>query len=204
MSMKAVVNQMPPHWLAERKNSDVAQWDEMWDGVLHMPPMPNGIHQDFELDVAAYLKRRWAKPRGAMVRHGVNLTTPADEDAWTKNYRVPDIVLLTPDRFHIDKNEYMAGAPLVVIEIRSPDDETYDKFPFYAALGVPEVWVFHRDTKVPEVHALGPGPAYRPRPADPDGWLRSPAAGVEFRQTRPGKVWLRVAGDEATAEELPD
>lgn len=202
--MKAVVAEFPPHWLAERKRSGAHRFDEVWDGVLHIPPVQTTTQQVLDAALAIYLHLRWAKPRGCRANHGVNLTTPADEEAWTKNYRVPDIVLLTPDRFHIDKNEYMAGAPLVVVEIRSPDDETYDKFPFYAALGVPEVWVFHRDTKVPEVHALGAGPAYHPRPADPDGWLRSPAAGVEFRQTRPGKVWLRINGDEATAEELPD
>lgn len=200
--MKAVMIEMPRHWLKEWKNSDAAKWDEMWEGVLHVPPMPNRIHQDFELDLAAYLKRVWAKPRGNRVCHGVNLTTPADAANWTHNYRVPDIVLLTPDRFPIDKNEYMAGAPLVVIEIRSPGDETYEKLPFYGNLGVPEVWVFDRDTKAPELRTLTPA-GYEVIPPGPDGWHRSPAAGVEFRQARPGKVVARVGGDDATAEELP-
>ena len=65
-------------------------------------------------------------------------TTPDDEERWTKNYRIPDLVLLTPDRFHIDKCDYMAGAPLVCVEIFSPDDESYEKLPFYASLGVPD------------------------------------------------------------------
>src|SRR5207249_6606250 len=113
--------------------------------------------------------------------HGVNITTPADEHRLLWNFRIADIVLLTPDRFHIDKNEYMAGAPLVVVEVRSPGDETYEKFGFYAGLGVPEVWVFDRDTRVPDLYALVPGPKYDPIPAGPDGWVRSPATGVEFR-----------------------
>ena len=29
-----------------------------------------------------------------------------------------------------------------MIEIRSPEDEALEKLPFYAALGVPEVWIF--------------------------------------------------------------
>jgi Uma2 family endonuclease len=33
------------------------------------------------------------------------------------------------------------GAPDAVIEIRSPDDETDEKLPFFAALGVAEVIV---------------------------------------------------------------
>jgi Uma2 family endonuclease len=202
--MRAVIVDMPKHWLAERKNSDAAQWDEMWNGVLHMPPMPNGMHQDFAGDLRDFLKWEWAKPSGGLVRHEVNLTTPEDEAHWTLNYRIPDLVLLDRGRLHIDKNEYMAGAPLVVVEIKSPGDETYDKFPFYAGLGIPEVWVFDRDTRAPEVHLLDSERAYQPQSPGPDGWARSPATGVEFRQTQTGKVWLRIAGDDATAEELPD
>jgi Uma2 family endonuclease len=202
--MQAVIANMPRRWLEEHKSSAAAQWDEMWNGVLHMPPMPNGMHQDFSLDLASYIKWRWAKPLGGRVRQEVNLTTPADEAQWTLNYRIPDIVLLDRDRLHIDKNEYMVGAPLVVVEIKSPGDETYAKFPFYAGLGVPEVWVFDRDTKAPEIHTLSGGPAYQPLAAAPGGWLTSPAAGVAFRQTQTGRVWVRIGTDDATAEELPE
>lgn len=201
--MQAVIANMPKHWLEERKNSEAAQWDEMWSGVLHMPPMPNRIHQNFARDLHFYLHQWWAVPHGNRVNQEVNLTTPEDEDHWTFNYRIPDLVLLTPDRFHIDKNEYMVGAPLVVVEVRSPGDETYEKFPFYAGLGVPEVWVFDRDSRAPEIHVLEAG-AYRQQQPGPDGWHLSPASGVEFRQTRPGRVWARISGDDATVKELPE
>ena len=112
------------------KHSEAAQWDEMWNGVLHTPPMPNRRHQDFSRDLMIYLHQWWAQPRGNRVNQEVNLTTPEDEAEWTRNFRIPDLVLLSPDRFHIDKGEYMVGAPLVVIEVRSPRDETYEKFPF--------------------------------------------------------------------------
>jgi Uma2 family endonuclease len=202
--MRAVISQMPNHWIEERKNSEASQWDEMWKGVLHMPPMPNRLHQNIALDLAFYLKMTWVKLTGGRVNQEVNLTTPEDEEHWTLNYRIPDLVLLDPHRFNIDKNEYMVGAPLVVVEIKSPGDETYAKFPFYAGLGVPEVWVFDRDTKAPEIHTLSGGPAYQPLHAAPDGWLTSPAAGVAFRQTQTGRVWVRVGADDTTAEELPD
>lgn len=200
--MKVVMAEILPHWLAERKSSEAAQWDEMWEGVLHMPPMPNEMHQDFEGALAAYLRYRWARPRRAKVFGQINLA-PADEPDWTQNYRVPDLLLLTPDRYGIRKGSHFAGAPLVVVEVYSSGDETYEKLPFYATLGVPEVWIFDRDTKEPEVRVLVGG-AYQIRAADADGWLRSPATEVEFRQTNPGKVWLRIAGDDTTAEELPD
>jgi len=202
--MKAVIAEMPAKWIQERKNSDISQWDEMWDGVLHMPPIANGMHQDFALDLGGYLKRRWAKPNGGLVRLEVNLTTPEDVETWTKNYRIPDMVLLDRARLLIDKNEYMVGAPLVVVEIRSPGDESYEKLAFYAGLGVPEVWIFHRDTKAIELRSLGQDSGYIVIPAGPDGWHRSSATRVAFRQVTSGKIAARVNDDPATDEELPD
>jgi Uma2 family endonuclease len=202
--MRAVISQMPQHWLEERKESEASQWDEMWNGVLHIPFMPNRLQQNIAKELMIYLDHHWERPGKGCVCQEVNLTTPEDEAAWTLNYRIPDLVLLDPPRFGIDKIEYMVGAPLVVVEIASPGDETYDKFPFYAGLGVPEVWVIHRDTRTPEIHLLGPARAYTVASAGEGGWLKSPGAGVEFRQTRPGKLWLRIGGDESTAAELPE
>ncbi|MBX9585375.1 MAG: Uma2 family endonuclease [Gemmataceae bacterium] len=200
--MRAVIAEMPRRWLAEHKASEAAQWDEVWNGVLHMPPMPNRLHQRFERDLLIHLQTHWGDPRGCQVDQQVNLTTPEDEGDWVHNYRIPDLVLLTPDRFHIDRGEYMAGAPLVVVEVRSPRDETDEKFPFYAGLGVPEVWVFDRDTKAPALHTLI-GPTYQPVAADADGWHRSPATGIEFRPGGPGRLTVRIGGNDATATDLP-
>lgn len=98
----------------------------------------------------------------------------------------------------------MPGTVTIQCDSVSPGDETYDKFPFYAGLGVPEVWVFDRDTREPELYALGPGPAYARLAPGPDGWHTSPAAGVEFRHLAPNKVTARLAGDPASAADLPD
>lgn len=197
--MKAVIAEMPPHWLAERRAAEVSQWDEMWEGVLHVAPMPNRTHQRFARDLLMFLQLHWAKPLGAEVHQEVNLA-PADVADWTKNYRIPDLVLLTPDRFHIDKNEYMAGAPLAVVEIASPGDESAEKLPFYAGLGVPEVWFVDRDTKAVELRTLADG-AYSLASPDADGWLVSPATGVAFQPAPPNRVRVRVG--EMTAV-LPD
>jgi hypothetical protein len=158
--MRAVIADLPTHWATERMNAEVAQWDEMWDGVLHMPPMPNRVHQDFEMDFANVLKHERARPNGCRVHHQVNLTTPEDEEAWTKNYRIPDLVLLTP---------------------------------VFAGLGVPEVWFVHRDTKRPTVFELRTG-HYHERPADADGWVTSPATGLDFRQTPANTLEARIPG----------
>src|SRR5579885_2888351 len=98
----------------------------------------------------ALLYEHWARARKAKVYHGINL---APVGGWPdKNYRVPDLVLLTPERFSIDRNEYFEGPPDVVVEIHTPGDEAYEKLRFYTELGVPEVCIIHRENKEREIY----------------------------------------------------
>jgi Uma2 family endonuclease len=90
----------------------------------------------------------------------------------------------------------------VVVEIHSLGDETYEKLPFYAELGVPEVWIIDRDSKEPEVHILNKD-RYRKQRAV-KGWIRSPATGLELRPARNGKLAIRRSGDDSTRTELPE
>ena len=129
------------------------------------------------MDVCQWLRTHWARPRGNRVHLEANV---ASIGGWPNDYRIPDLVLLTPDRFGIDHDVYFEGAPTVVVEIRSPGDETMEKLPFYARLGVPEVWVVDRDTKQPELYLLRAGQYERQSPAA-DGWHRQPRDGVRFR-----------------------
>jgi Uma2 family endonuclease len=172
VAMKAVMPVALPDVLAWRKQTGSDQWDEMWDGVLHMPPIPNIEQQNLEAVLETYFRHRWARALGAKAYHQVALTPVG---GWPKNYRVPDLVLLLPQRFAIDRNEYFEGAPDVAVEIHSPGDESYEKLPFYAQLGVPEVWIIHRDTKEPEIHVLKRGRSRncRPTPTAP----RAPPCG---------------------------
>jgi Uma2 family endonuclease len=172
----------------------------MWEGVLHMPPMPNREHQELEWALETYLRLRWARPRKAKVYHNINVASPG---RWPNDYRIPDLVLVSPERFGIDRNEYFEGAPDVVVEIRSPGDETYEKLQFYAQLGVPGAWVIDRDNKTPEIYVLHAG-RYERRAADADGWVRSPLTRIELRIGKPGKLAIRLAGDEGTCEDLPE
>jgi Uma2 family endonuclease len=110
-------------------------------------------------------------------------------------------VLLLPQRFDIDRNEYFEGAPDVVVEIRSPDDETYEKLPFYRDLGVPEVWVIESDSRIPETHVLKRG-RYKKQSATTQGWIRSPNVGIELAGVK-GKLAVRLAADHSTRQDLP-
>ena len=196
--MRADIPDVSPGLLAWHKRTGADKWDEMWEGVLHMPPMPNRDHQDLEWAIETYLRVHWAARRGARVYHNINVASPG---GWPSDYRIPDVVLLTPERFGIDRNEYFEGAPDVVVEIRSPGDESGEKLEFYARIGVPEVWIIDRDSKAPEIYALRSG-QYTRQPAGADGWLLSAATGIELRVGAPGKLAIRLQADERSRQDL--
>ena len=198
--MKGVMLEVPSNLIEWRKQTGAHQWDEMWEGVLHMPPSPNRDHQDLEGELETWLRVFWSHPRGAKVYHQINITPPG---GWPNNYRIPDLVLLTPDRFDIDRNEYFEGAPTVVVEIHSPGDEAYEKLPFYAELGVPEVWIIDRDTRLAEVHVLKDN-EYQKRPAAEDRWISSDITGILLRGDPNGKLAIQLADDLETRREFPE
>jgi len=198
--MKGVMLEVPQFILDWRTQTGADQFDEMWEGVLHMVPAPNVYHQDLEGELETWLRLHWARPRKGKVHHHVNV---ASVGGWPHNYRIPDLVLLTPTRFHIDRTDYLEGPPDVVVEIRSPGDETVEKMPFYAGLGVPEVWIIDRDTKAPELHVLKEG-SYENQPAAEGGWLSSRGTGIRFRAEAPDKLAIEIAGETSTRRFLPE
>lgn len=198
--MKVLMLDPPADLFDWRKKTGADRWDEMWEGVLHMPPMSTNPHQHFGGNLHTYLDIQWARSRKARVYYEVNL---ASLGGWPNDYRIPDLLLLTRDRFGIDRGECFEGAPNAVVEIHSPGDEAYEKLPFYAKLGVPEVWIIDRDTKEPEIYLLKRG-RYKKQAAEAAGWVRSPLTGMEMKRGRKGRLAIRLAGDDSTLAELPE
>jgi Uma2 family endonuclease len=92
---------------------------------------------------------------------------------------------------HFRKREYIVGPPLVGVEFRSPGDESYEKLPFYASLGVPEVWIIDRDAKSPEIFHLV-NTAYESVVSNPEGWVRSSAVGDSSRRRKTRRAARRA------------
>lgn len=197
--MKAVLAEVPEMLLEWRKRTGADIWDEMWEGVLHMPPMPNRDHQDLMADLLVWLRLWWARPGEHRVYQGRNV---ASIGGWPRDYRIPDLVLLTQEQFPLDRNEYIEGPPLVVIEIRSPGDETDDKLDFYAGIGVPEVWIVDRDSREPEIYRLH-GDGYQPAPADGQGRLTS-RAGIALRAEEGKRLSIRLVSNPESERSFPD
>lgn len=144
--MRAVVLQMPEHWLEERRSLGHDRRDEVWDGVLHMVPQPGTSHQGLEAALIIHLTPL-ASARGYRLLHETSLFGVAGE----KNYRVPDITIAV----HQDVSERgIEGHAELVIEILSPNDESREKVPFYATCGVREVWLVEPKTRFFEIRSL--------------------------------------------------
>jgi len=198
--MRAMMSAVSDDLLAWRHQTGVDRFDEMWDGVLHMNAAPHGDHQLLQDDLREWLKRWWARPRKA---RAVSQRNVARREEWPQNYRIPDIVLLTPERQHFDVGDYIAGPPLIAIEIRSPNDESYDKLPFYAVVGIPEVWIIDRNAKSTEIFLLHQG-SYSSIAADEQGWTTSPATHVMMRFTGDCLLAVQIEAHTESYCELPE
>lgn len=176
--MRAVLLEVPEGELTRRRRLGLDRHDEMWEGVLHMAPAPTYGHQRMVdrllLFLVPFLER---SGRGVLVS-GINVFGGKEQP---DDYRIPDLTFVAAGRERILRDEGVRdGAPDAVIEIRSPGDETYEKLPFFAGLGVREVIVIGRDNKVPEVFRLA-GTQYLAVATDRDGYVASETLGVRFR-----------------------
>jgi Uma2 family endonuclease len=176
--MRAVVH-VPDSELADRRAKGLDHWDEMWEGVLHMTPAPNLEHQRVLGRLIEFLGPRLReRGRGALFP-GINVFR---ESTRQPDYRIPDLTFVSAGREHLlTVDGVRVEGPDAVLEIRSPEDETYEKLPFFAALGVREVIVVHRDTKNAEVFRLS-GSRYVAVEANEQGWIASEALSVQIRR----------------------
>lgn len=188
--MTMVLADPDPDWLAERASRGVDRWDEVWDGVLHVPPTPSTFHQIFERDLEDVLLPL-ARKHGLDAIHQVSVIDP---DKGLKNYRTPDITIANPSDF--SRRGAEATAELVV-EILSPHDEAREKFPFYAARRIPEYWIVDPDTREIEVYILR-GNTYFAVAPNRDGVIYAPRLQLELQVVDGPK--LRIAWRDGSAE----
>ncbi len=134
--MRTLLPDPPPvefEALLERRRSWGADThDEVWEGVLHVNPAPHGRHAELQAQLIELLGPL-ARVAGLKLVADFNLGKAGD-------YRVPDGGLHRPGQAEL----YYSTAALV-IEVLSPEDETWAKLPFYAAHGVDEVLIVDPD-----------------------------------------------------------
>jgi Uma2 family endonuclease len=130
--MKTVVLGDPPAVLvtliAERKRLGLDTHEELWQGEYHLRPAPSFEHARVGGTLVRLLGPR-AEDIGCCMSLEFNLGSPDD-------FRVPDLGV-----HRGEPSGVWLATGAIAVEVRSPDDETYDKFDFYFAHGVEEVLV---------------------------------------------------------------
>ncbi len=114
--------------IARRRALGQDLYDEVWEGEYHMSPAAHSQHGIVDAEVMGAL-RPYGKRATLRGIGPFNLGSSAD-------YRVPDggFLRFTPVGVWVP-------TATIVLEVVSPDDETFEKFGFYARHGVEEIVV---------------------------------------------------------------
>lgn len=103
-----------PEVLRLRKQTGADRFDEVWDGVLHMPPAPSVDHQDTASGICAFFRGVWAARTGGVALVQANVSTP---DRWDRDYRISDVAVMTREDRPGPGAVYVR--PTVVFEVRT-------------------------------------------------------------------------------------
>jgi putative restriction endonuclease len=130
--MRTLVLDPPPPQLEEllerRRRMGADRRDEVWAGVYHMVPSPNGAHSSIAHQLGVLLD---APARAA----GLHMTVEFNMGV-KDNFRIPDLGVHRERR-----SETWIPTAAIAVEISSPHDETWEKLPFYAEHEVDELLI---------------------------------------------------------------
>ena len=125
---------------------------ELIRGEVHLTPSPATKHQltlfNLSGSLFVYSKRSPV---------GVVAVAPLDVRLSHDTAVQPDLIFVSNARANIIRENYIDGAPDLVVEILSPSTAAHDratKLTLYAEAGVPEVWLLDPNAKTVEVLKL--------------------------------------------------
>lgn len=129
---------------------------EILNGELYMTPPPTVRHQLASSNLSSALNS-FVQQRNL----GRVLYAPCGVDLPTQPVPVqPDIFFISHERREIIGEDYIEGAPDLVVEILSPSNWLYDrreKFQAYQKAGVPEYWIVDYRAHTIEIFFLEEG-----------------------------------------------
>lgn len=134
-------------WLERRRAMGADRFDEAWEGRYVVAPDPHSAHGAAQAELAALLKPV-ALRLGLRTALTFNLGSPSD-------FRVPDAGLIP------GPHGVWHETALLVVEVLSPDDATFEKLDFYTAHGVRELLVVDVEERSIRCFALQNGQAER-------------------------------------------
>jgi hypothetical protein len=151
-TMTMLINdpQLEENLIESRKRRDADRWDEVWEGVYVVSPLPNNEHQKILTRLVFILEESIGLPELGEVFPSVNLSDqPSD---WKYDFRAPDVAVFLKSGKAVDCGTYWRGPADFLVEIVSPYDRSYEKLPFYEKLGVVELLIVDRDPWKLELH----------------------------------------------------
>ena len=135
--------QLEKDLISQRRDQGTDKYDEVWDGVYVMAPMPNDEHQFLVKELTTILTIAVDWVGLGETRPGVNVSDRRDD--WRKNFRCPDVAVFLNDTQAENHGAFWLGGPDLAIEIVSPGENPRDKVPFYAKVATRELLVVDRD-----------------------------------------------------------
>lgn len=130
--------------IARRRALGNDRRDEVWEGDYHMNPAPRQFHAHLVVEFAAVMRELVDREQFTVLAD-FNVGVP-------DNFRIPDcgVIVRGPDAVYLPTAE-------LAVEVRSSWDETYAKFPHYAAHGVRELLIVDGDARRIDAYALTDG-----------------------------------------------
>lgn len=126
---------------------------EIIDGVLYMSPPPTINHQRSSLKLARKMAEHAEdNDLGEVLEAPCGVRLP-DQPVPVE----PDLLFVKKERREIIGQQYVEGAPDLVVEILSPSNPNYDrqtKSRVYQEAGIPEYWLVDYQAKTIEVLTL--------------------------------------------------
>ncbi|HEV3440012.1 MAG TPA: Uma2 family endonuclease [Gemmata sp.] len=139
----------------ERDDAKVNRYDEVWEGVLVVAPLPNNDHQVIVSKLNSAFSNVIDWDQGSQVVPGTNVS---DRDAeWLSNYREPDIAVYLATNPAKNSGTHWVGGPDLAVEIVSPGEDPHDKLDFYAKVNTREVLIVDRSPWMLELYQLQGG-----------------------------------------------
>ena len=118
------------------------RYDEVWEGVYMMAPLPNNEHQRVVRGIYSALDLVVSGLELGEAFPGVNLAAFGGD--WQHDYRAPDVAVFLHAGGARDCETHWEGPADFLVEVVSPGDQTRQKIAFYEKIGVEEVLIVDR------------------------------------------------------------
>lgn len=189
--------------LDQRRASGADRYDEVWDGVYRVTPLPNDEHQQIVSRLTYVFQDVIEMAERGDVRAGTNVSDRIEK--WTGNFRIPDVAVFLRGGAAKCLGEFWHGGPDFLVEIVSSHDDTREKIPFYSKIGTREMLIVDRDPWSLELLRLDREGLRKVGRSDLANSVLlvsevtpfsfrllagSPRPVIEVRSTESGKVWL--------------